>query len=262
MTTTVSPSTGSKHERAEDEEETRRVSQRVDENETTAEGEHENVCPLTSIKECIKGISRSHDSTDFIRENLMILSGCLGKEVKHSYRTKHEVFLNVGGPLIVVNVLRKYLQDRTIQEHGMMILAKMTPFGDERVSTAVADVDGISVVLETISKYYATKRIQMDGLITLYNVGYGQEAVKMIVREADGIPVIIESMDMHLTDDEVVEKAVKLLNRLVSNRSSKDIRKAMVKAKAASALSRAIEEHEDNENIQKVARQAMKSLML
>lgn len=97
--------------------------------------------------------------------------------------------------------------------------------------------------------------------VTLGSLIYDPETVNMIIQDEDGIPVAIEAMDMHLNDDEVVEKAVALLYRLMSHNGSEDIRKAMVKAKVASALSRAIEEHEDNQNIQTVARNAMKMLM-
>jgi hypothetical protein len=264
-TTTVSPSSGSKHQRPEVKE-SRRVSQRIDASAPTI------MCPVTSIKECIKGISRSYDK-DFTRESLITLSSSLDRNSRDSKRVKQGVFVSVGGPLVIVNVLRKYLQDRPIQEHGMMILAKMTSPDErasyeciQRVCNAVADVDGISVVLETLAKYYATKSIQADGLATLRNltnnqgVKCGQENVNTIVCKEDGVPIIIEAMDMHLHDDEVVVKAVELLDFL-SQDGSQSILKAMIKAKAASALSRAIEDHEDNADIQRVARHAMTTLM-
>ena len=256
----VSPPVRVKREGSEDgQEETRRVAQRTEENQTangTLAGPAPVIDAVASINGYVKTISKS-DNENVIKDTMIKLADSLSEEEQRP--EKKRAFLCVGGPITIVTKLDKYTNNEYIESNGIRVLINATwKDVNNQLRSAIADVDGIEAIVEAMTIYSASSEIQRRGLSALRNISILKENAEKLVLEIEIIPMIIQTMTIFSDDVEVTTKACGLLKKLSSYEK---LHKPMVDAKVVSALARAIEEHENNEDIQRRARKAIKQLL-
>jgi hypothetical protein len=256
----VSPPVRVKREGSEDgQEETRRVAQRTEENQTangTLAGPAPVIDAVASINGYVKTISKS-DNENVIKDTMIKLADSLSEEDQRP--EKKRAFLSVGGPITIVTKLDKYTNNEYIESNGIRVLINATwKDVNNQLRSAIADVDGIEAIVEAMTIHSASSEIQRRGLSALRNISILKENAEKLVLEIEIIPMIIQTMTIFSDDVEVTTKACGLLKKLSSYEK---LHKPMVDAKVVSALARAIEEHENNEDIQHRARKAIKQLL-
>jgi hypothetical protein len=256
----VSPFVRVKREASEDgQEETRRVAQRTEENQTangTLAGPAPVIDAVASINGYVKTISKS-DNENVIKDTMIKLADSLSGEEQRP--EKKRAFLSVGGPITIVTKLDKYTNNEYIESNGIRVLINATwKDVNNQLRSAIADVDGIEAIVEAMTIHSASSEIQRRGLSALRNISILKENAEKLVLEIEIIPMIIQTMTIFSDDVEVTTKACGLLKKLSSYEK---LHKPMVDAKVVSALARAIEEHENNEDIQHRARKAIKQLL-
>jgi len=256
----VSPPVRVKREGSEDgQEETRRVAQRTEENQTangTLAGPAPVIDAVASIKEYVKTVSKSEDE-NVIKDNMEKLGDALFEEEQRA--EKKRAFLCVGGPITIVTKLNKYKNNEYIESNGICVLVNATwKDMNNQLRSVIADVDGIEAIVEAMTIHSASSVIQRRGLMALRNISILEENAEKLVLEIGIIPMIIQVMTMFSDNVEVTTIACDLLKKLGSYEK---LHKSMVDANVLSALARAIEQHENNEEVQRRARRAMKQLL-
>jgi hypothetical protein len=242
---TVSPTSGIKRERSDDEEApTRQVSQRTSNNKTDEEPK--------SMVDIVTQTLRSDDEK--VLENAL---GNLCKFIRdeNSYykpKKNQNEFFQVGGHVVVVVVMNEHPNCKIIQEHGMQVLGEATS-GNGTLSAAVAKIKGMQATLLAMRKYPKEREIQHQGLILLYNLIRNSATGRAeLLVELEGIPLILETMKGFPEDNAVVKAACDIWSKLCCGEK---LRNKMFLANVASALATAIESHKDDDDIQNAGRE-------
>lgn len=250
---TVSPPVGVKRERSEDEDqETRRVSQRTESNNNANNDED----IKTATFNCVNTINTSTDTAIIIENmNNIFPHGILRDNI---ISERQKIFIRVGGPLSVVTAMNRFPSNPNVQGSGIFTLWRAMSSCDEAISV-VFDVDGAQAILSAMRRFHATKRVQLYGLaafcrLCANNAPFGNQLVQTL----DALPLVTKAVKKFADDAKVCKMGCILFWLLTKVET---LKQPMIQAKVASVLSAAIEGHLDNSDIQTFARRAMKALL-
>lgn len=249
-----------KRERLDDEEQTRRVAQRTGDAAAAApQQQPQQQRAEKSMETLVLDDLNSNDET--------VLKTALGDIQQLFYRLKNlpeggakmQEFLVLGGYATVTRVMKCHLQCPTIQQFGSGVLANAS-HENLAARTAVGKVRGVQAIVGGMRAHPSTRNTVIAvGIKALWNLTWNHKAnATLLVLDIGAMPFVIERMNHFQGDENVTELSCCLLKNLCQ---FAQLRKSIVAAKAASALSMAIENHENNNEIQEAARGAMTNLM-
>jgi len=240
----VSPASGVKRERSGDEEQTRHVSPRTqEENDDEVESVLEKILLRTL---------RSDD--DAVLANAV--EELYYEMIDGTLAAKQKEFYQLGGHATTVRVMNERLASKSIQDYGIAVLRKACDKNDE-LKNAIARVKGIQAILEAMEKH--ERVLVWEGFGALWNLVVENEGnAELLVKKLDAMPFLVKMMNSYISDKDITERACGLLEALCG---FKNLKKQIVSAKAKTALATAMDKHEEHAEIQEHAGAAMKLLL-
>lgn len=243
---------GAKRERSDDEEEqeTRRVSQRTNGDTMTATDDANK-----SIKQYVNALARSNDEgviTEKMRELLEILFN-----ESNPLESHQEAFDRVGGPLAVVVAMEKYPDCKVLQRNGMSVLVSAKHKNDE-LTSVVGEVGGIQAVVAAMKRFPTWKGIIQLSLGALGNLATHSANAKVLVLGTDAVTCIISAMNKFQDSADIVSQGCEVLLNLSS---VEDLKMPLREANVRTALAAAMDGHKGDDEIQNRAGQAMTNLL-
>ena len=249
----VSPtqSDGVKRERLDDEKETtRRVSQRTNEKDS---GEAAGACEAT-MDELVLEIMEREDE-DVLKETMEKIRALLynEKDDKISEEAQND-FFQLGGHLALVCVMKKHLQCLEIQKIGISIFLSECRGEIDVIGQAIGRVGGMQAILGAMKNHPNDDHIVYYAIKALYNLICLEANAEMFVSSTDGVSVILESMKTFAGDGETLYEACDLLHSLCEY---EQLRNELDNAKVGTSLMVAYEDNKDNDEIRKMAKDAI-----
>ena len=250
-TRTVSPP-HIKRERSEDKESIRRVAQRT---ETTQEEVEENAKAMM-IKMVLEDLRSNDERT--LEQALEQIARYLYHEDNEKVIEKGQAFVQVGGYLAVVWVMKEHPSCKILQINGLWVLNNTT-YENALANTAVASVEGIQAILAAMKRFPSDPSIMEFGFAALANIVHENEAnANLLVTKLGGIPFLIEQMKNFQTDADVTNDTSDFIRNVSF---FEHLRKPIVDAKAITVLASIYDHYKHMPDIRKRSCEAMRKLL-
>lgn len=227
-----------KRERSDDEgeEETRRT----DGNSATS----------SDIKEYIETIIVHSGDEEALTEAM--------EKLRFAVIWRNEMFHELGGPFVVVVVMKNHIDCKLLQQHGIAILEHVTGClsrAERRV--LVGEIGGIQAILSAMERYPLSDDIQYGSLRALSNLTWHAQNAEIFALETDGITRMIHAMNKFSGSSTIVDKCCDLLSNLSK---TEKVRKALRDNNVVTTLAAAADCHKEDKRIQKPVGEVVKKL--
>jgi hypothetical protein len=175
-------------------------------------------------------------------------------------KTAVEEFIYCGGNLAVSWIMEKHPDCKEIQRNGMEVFIGAAYLDSTNVEKQLGNTRALHVVYAAIQRFPEDTIILSKGFGALNNLTCDCESnCKILVDELDALPFLVERMESPLVSN--ADVAQNCCGMLHSISEFPQMRRRMIKAKALSALSHAVENHEENVDIQEWANEALLALL-
>jgi hypothetical protein len=163
-------------------------------------------------------------------------------------------FFNHGGHLAVSWIMEKHPDCRRIQRYGIGAVLRAS-YRNIKNKEFLGKTRAIHVVYAAMQRFPQDTSIIRNGFKAINNLTYQCESnSEILVEELDALPFLVKQMSSKVND----VKSIKLACAMLRNISKfPQFRPRVIRAKAVSALGRAVENHEIDDQIQAVSKQAL-----
>jgi hypothetical protein len=190
-----------------------------------------------------------------IQEALADLADLCEEDTGLSHANEREIH-RLGGPMIVVQVVKNHVDDALIQEEGIRALCNFTYPTVTRV--LVGYVGGVEVILAGMKRHPEGANIQQFGCGAIGNLLYETKRTSERVVDADGIAQVIAAMKAHPENEGVQYNSCLALMKMCE---WAEYRPLIVAAGGAVTIATAMEKYNDNPRVCQAAQDAMQELV-
>jgi hypothetical protein len=163
--------------------------------ETNTQPAEEAAATPTLTEKCVKLISDLwSDDRNVIKEALTDLYDLA---YRYFENTGVDEILRLGGPMAIVQVLKKNPEDAHIQEKGIRALGCFTYSNFNPAKVLVGDIGGMEVILGGMRRHPGAVSLQRCGCGAISNILCGTKHNATLFEESGGIVLVIAAMKAH-----------------------------------------------------------------
>lgn len=241
----LTPDHGVKRTHSEDgdEESTRRVARRTDND---------------SKPDPNAMLFRKFRLQDLQSENKKILAKTLDHIVsvlREDDEEADEEFFVLGGHEHVVRIMKDYINCKKLQEKVLNILIFAT-LDSEAFQAAIAEAGGLQALLAVLNRYHSDTAFVLTGLQILHQMCYFEVYAELLVTQTNGVAFLTKAFQTFRNDKQVVFECCSFLNCLVREQ----LRGPLIEANVVKCLKHAMQQYPNNVNIKRSAQSALNEL--
>ena len=240
--------------------------------ETKAQEEDNTETPTTNVEEgdtqdnpvanttenIVKLLSNlSSDDQNVIADSLTDLAELCHPNITDLHEANKREICRLGGPMAVVQAVKKHVDDALIQEEGIGALCNFTSFST-LTEVLVGDVGGVEVILAGMKRHPENVFIQQDGCGAIGNLLYGTKRNAERLEESGGIAVVVAAMKAHPENENVQSYSCDALFNMCQ---WAEYRPLIIAAGGAVTIATAMEKYIGNPRVHKESRRAMQQLV-
>ena len=226
---------------------TTNVEEEGDTQETLAANTTENIVKLLS--------NLWSDDPTVIEKSLKDLAGMCDPDITDLFEANERNVCRLGGHIVVVQVVKKHVDDALIQEEGIGALLNFT--FSTLAQVLVGDIGGVEVILAGMKRHPDNANIQWWGCGAIGNLLYETKRNAERLEESDGIAAVIAAMKVHPNNEEVQCNSCYAIWRMCE---WAEYRHLIVAAGGLVTIAKAMEKYIGNPRVREESRRALQSL--